>query len=531
MRKSILLSLLIFATAAFAQSNQELNQLRKLTDATLRINALYVDTVDTGKLVENAIEGMLEKLDPHSSYIPKEEVDKMNEPLVGNFEGIGVQFQMIDDTLYVEQTIVGGPSEKVGILPGDRIVVVNDSSIAGVKMSSTDIMKRLRGKKGTMVRVKILRRGIDELIEFRIVRDKIPLYSIDATYLINDSIGYIKLSKFSATTKDEFTKALSSLQAKGITSLVLDLQSNGGGYMNAATALADEFLPNNALIVYTKSRELPGRPSRFDYRASYKGGFKNGKLIILVDEYSASASEILAGAVQDWDKGVIVGRRTYGKGLVQQPIMLTDGSMLRLTMSRYYTPSGRSIQRPYKDGVEKYRNDLVERYNHGELTNADSIHFPDSLRHQTLRFGRTVYGGGGIMPDFFVPLDTTFTSAYLTKMIAKGVVQSFVSKFIEKNEKQLQKDFPVFEKYCADFSLQEEDLTTLTQMAEAEKVPFDSLGFARSKQFLSTQIKALIARRLWGQTEFYQVYNIENEAYRKAIEILIDPKMYDAILR
>lgn len=500
-------------------------QYGKLFEATARIRTLYVDTVNENKLQEDAIIGMLQKLDPHSTYIPKEEVKEMNEPLVGSFEGIGVQFQMLEDTLFVEQTISGGPSEKVGILPGDRIVFVNDSCIAGVKMSTPKIMKRLRGKKGTEVAIKVLRRGNKELIDFKIIRDKIPLFSVDAAYMIAPEIGYIKLNKFSATSKNEFDEAFDKLQKQGMTSLIFDLQTNGGGYLQTAYQLADDFLSNKQMIVYTE-----GRADRMNYVASGKGKFEQGKLIFLVNEYSASASEILSGAVQDWDRGLIVGRRTYGKGLVQQPVSLSDGSLIRLTTARYYTPAGRCIQKPYSEGVEKYKQDVVERYNRGELNNEDSIHFPDSLRKETLILKRTVYGGGGIMPDYFVPLDTSFNSPYLTKIVAKGVVNEFASKYFEKHKDEMTKAYPNFEPYNANFVIPEAGLQELIALATAEKIPFNQTEFDKSKQFLKTQLKALFARRIWDLNAFYQVMNTENEACKKALEILTSPGLYESIL-
>ncbi|MDR1678658.1 MAG: S41 family peptidase [Prevotellaceae bacterium] len=526
MKKNIILALLIvYSSSIFSQNKLEFI---KLLEASMKIKTLYVDTINNDKMMESAIKGILESLDPHSVYIPKEEVKKMNEPLVGNFEGIGVQFQMLDDTLFVENTITDGPSERVGILPGDRIVAVNDSSIAGQKMTTTDIMKRLRGKKGTTVSVKVLRRGIPELIDFKITRDKIPLYSVDASYMATPTIGYIKLSKFSATSEKEFDAAFRKLQKQGLKDLILDLQSNGGGYLQTAIELADKFLGGKQLIVYTKGRN----DKQTNYIASSRGEYRNGRLILLIDEYSASASEILSGAVQDWDRGIIVGRRSYGKGLVQQPINLSDGSIIRLTTSRYYTPSGRSIQRPYKDkSVSNYRHDVVERYNRGELMQEDSIHFPDSLRRQTLVLKRPVYGGGGIMPDIFVPLDTSYTSKYLTNIVAKGIVNSFASKFIEAHETELKKQYPSFEKFDAHFEVTDSILRQLVKTAENEKVEFDQEGFQRSKQFLAIQLKALFARRLWSINEFYQVYNTENEICKKAIEILSTPDMYENVLR
>lgn len=516
----------LFISASFAQKSKQIQQeMSKLNDATNKIRNLYVDTVNTHELVENAIVGMLEKLDPHSVYIPKEEVSQKSEPLLGNFEGIGVQFQMMADTLHVEQTIAGGPSEKVGILPGDRIVIVNDTTIAGVKMTSSDIMKRLRGKKGTSVMVKVARRGISDLIEFKIVRDKIPLYSVDVAYMIKPTIGYIKLSKFSLTTQEEFETALKSLKKQGMKNLIFDLQGNGGGYLSAATDILNEFLKKNQLIVYTE-----GRLGRKNFISQGRGMYQNGKIIVLTDEYSASASEIFSGAIQDWDRGLIVGRRTFGKGLVQQQLMLNDGSMIRLTMSRYYTPSGRSIQRPYGDGVEKYNKELVERYNRGELIHEDSIHFPDSLKKETLVLKRTVYGGGGIMPDYFVPLDTTFNSSYLTKLIAKGVLSSFVSQYFEIHGDEMVKNYPTFEKFNTLFNTTESQLQELLQIAENEKIEFNKDEYEKSKSFISTQLKALFARRLWDMGEYYKVMNSENDACQKAIEIFSTKNMYEDIL-
>lgn len=501
------------------------SQYGKLYEATARIKGLYVDTINDTKLQEDAIIGMLQKLDPHSTYIPKDEVKEMNEPLVGSFEGIGVQFQMLEDTLYVEQTISGGPSEKVGVLPGDRIVIVNDTSIAGVKMSTPKIMKRLRGKKDTEVNIKVLRRGNKDLIDFKIIRDKIPLFSIDASYMIAPGVGYIKLNKFSATSNKEFDEAFEKLKTQGMTTLIFDLQSNGGGYLQTAYKLADDFLSSKQLIVYTE-----GRSGRTNYVASEKGCFREGKLILLVNEYSASASEILSGAVQDWDRGIVLGRRTFGKGLVQQPVSLSDGSMIRLTTARYYTPSGRCIQKPYEEGIDKYKHDVVERYNKGELINEDSIHFPDSLRKETLVLKRAVYGGGGIMPDFFVPMDTSFNSPYLTKIVAKGVVNEFASKYFEKHKVEMQQAYPSFDIYNTKFILSDEVLQEMIAIATAEKVAFIQADFDKSKRFLKVQLKALFARKMFDLNAFYQVMNGENEACQKAVEILSTPNMYDSIL-
>lgn len=402
MKKLFTLFICSLFIGAHAQNKLLNSPSRKLQLAEFAISNLYVDKVDEGKLVEAAIIRMLEELDPHSTYSDPEEVKRLNEPLQGNFDGIGIQFNMATDTLFVIQPVSGGPSEKVGILAGDRIIQVNDTVIAGVKMSTEEVMRRLRGPKGSKVNVKVQRNGVNELLPFTIKRDKIPVYSLDATYMVNSTTGYIRISRFAATTGDEFRTALHKLQSQGMKDLILDLQGNGGGYLNAAIEVCDQLLGKKELIVYTEGRRNP----RSEFEAKGDGDFLNGRLVVLVDEYSASASEIVTGAIQDWDRGIVVGRRTFGKGLVQRPIDLPDGSMIRLTVARYYTPSGRCIQKPY-ESVEQYNRDLIERYNRGEMLSADSIHFPDSLKARTLKLGRTVYGGGGIMPDYFVPIDTT----------------------------------------------------------------------------------------------------------------------------
>ena len=500
----------------------------KLGYAVYAIENLYVDTVNQNKLVEDAIIALLEKLDPHSEYMTAKEAKDMNEPLQGNFEGIGIQFNMMKDTLFVIQTIAGGPSERVGLMAGDRIIAVNDSVIAGVNMSNTDIMKRLRGKKGTIVYVKVLRRGAGDLIDFKITRDKIPIYSLDASYMIDKKkkIGYIKLNRFSSTTHDEFKKACKELQAQGMKSLILDLQGNGGGYMNAATDLANEFLKEKQLIVYTEG----ANQNRQTVNASGKGIFEKGDLVVLVDEGSASSSEIVAGALQDWDRAVLVGRRTFGKGLVQRPIPFSDGSMMKLTTARYYTPAGRCIQKPYSEGEKQYRDDILIRYKHGELTNADSIHFADSLKYNTKVSGRIVYGGGGIMPDCFVPIDTARYSDFHRNLIAKGVLNRYTLDYFEKNRDDLKQNYTDFDKFNTDFSVTDEMMQNLLKAADDEKVKFDEEQYERSKPLIQLQIKALITQNLFSQNEYYRVINTVNNALNKAIEIIGDSKEYGKLL-
>lgn len=508
------LSSILISNTLSAQSNQAA---RKLQLAEFAISRLYVDEVNEEELVEKAITSMLEELDPHSTYTNAEEARKMNEPLEGEFEGIGIQFQMMEDTLLVVQPVSGGPSEKVGILAGDRITAVEDTLIAGVKMSTEEIMSRLRGPKGSVVKLTIIRRDIDEPLTFDVKRDKIPIYSLDASYMITPTTGYIRLNKFGANTIEEFQAALSKLQGQGMKDLILDLQGNGGGYLNAAIDLANEFLPQKSLIVYTEGKAS----KRSEFVAKGNGNFLKGKLVVLVDEYSASASEIVSGAIQDWDRGTIVGRRTFGKGLVQRPIDLPDGSMIRLTIARYYTPSGRCIQKPYEKGEEEdYDNDLAKRLEHGELMHADSIHLPDSLMFKTKRLGRTVYGGGGIMPDYFVPIDTTLYSDYHRDLVAKGVVIKTTLNYIEKNRKALTKNYRKFDDYNRKFEVSNELLDELRKEGEKSGVAFNETEYNTSLPRIKTQLKALIARDIWEMSEYYQVMNQTDNVVQQALKII-----------
>lgn len=535
--KKILFIIACWCLATVQAQNSNNEALRKLQMAEFAITNLYVDKVDENKLVEEAIIRMLAQLDPHSTYNNAEEVKKMNEPLQGNFEGIGVQFQMIEDTLLVIQPVSNGPSEKVGILAGDRIVAVNDSAIAGVKMSTEDIMARLRGPKDSEVKLTVVRRGVDDSLFFTVKRDKIPILSLDASYMIQPQTGYIRVNRFGATTAEEFVKALKALQKKGMKDLILDLQGNGGGYLNAAIDLANEFLQQKELIVYTEGRAA----RRSDFFAKGTGNFKQGRLVVLVDEYSASASEIVTGAVQDWDRGVVVGRRTFGKGLVQRPLDLPDGSMIRLTVARYYTPSGRCIQKPYDNtanldgrtggegGQEKYNQELTDRFNHGEMIHADSIHFADSLKVRTKRMERIVYGGGGIMPDFFVPIDTTRYTDYHRNLVAKGVVIKGVAKYIEKRRKELQNLYKKFEAFNEKFEIDDEMLAGLRTLADNEKIAFNEEQYSRSLPLIKTQLKALIARDLWDMNEYFQVMNATNSSVDQALKILNEGKYEETI--
>lgn len=528
MKKRLFFAILLLSLvtgAMWAQGQSE--GMRKLSLADFAITNLYVDEVDEGKLVEDAIRGMLEQLDPHSTYTTAEETKEMNEPLQGNFSGIGIQFNMNKDTLYVIQTIVGGPSEKVGIQAGDRIISVNDTTIAGVKMKNTDIMKRLRGKAGTVVRVTVLRKGVAEPIEFRIVRDNIPIYSIDASYMVDKETGYIRVSRFAMNTDKEFSDAVKALKKKGMKNLIVDLQGNGGGFLTSAIAMADEFLSDGQTIVYTEGRRSP----RDDAFATKQGLFQQGKLVLLVDESSASASEILSGAVQDWDRGIIVGRRTFGKGLVQRPIPFPDGSMIRLTIARYYTPSGRSIQKPYDKGHEAYERELLDRFNHGELIYTDSIHFPDSLQFKTLNNGRTVYGGGGIMPDVFIPLDTTIYTDFHRDLLAKGVLNQYPVDYLDDHRKELMSKYKNMEQFDAGFVVTDEMFADLLQKAEAEKVKYNEEQYLKSKELIGAQVKALIARDMFDMTAYFKIMNPKNASFVKAMEIIRSDEEYNRLLQ
>ena len=501
----------------FSNKGKE-SPLGKLSIAEWSITNLYVDSVDENKLVEDAIRGMLEKLDPHSAYSTPKETKQMNEPLSGSFEGIGVQFNMMEDTLVVIQPTTKGPSEKVGIIAGDRIVGVNDTAIAGVKMSREEIMRRLRGPKGTVARLKIVRQGIKDTLLFNVVRDKIPVKSIDAAYMVRPGVGLIRIGNFGATTYQEFMEALSQLKQEGMTDLLLDLQGNGGGYLQAAADIGSEFLQQGDLIVYTEGRRVPRR----DYKAQTSGRFRQGRVIVLVDEYTASAAEIVTGAIQDQDRGLVVGRRTFGKGLVQRPIDLPDGSMIRLTIAHYYTPSGRCIQKPYEKGKQKdYAMDVVNRLKHGELTNKDSIHFADSLKYYTLHKHRTVYGGGGIMPDYFVPLDTLRYTKFHRELAAKSVIVNQNLRYMDQYRKKLKKQYPTFAQFKADYSVPQSYIDTILKEGEKQNIkPKDDEELQKTLPYLKIQLKALVARDLWDMSEYYSIFNEESDIVKKALELL-----------
>jgi len=508
--------LALFLTAGLnAQSRQQRTATFKVAQLFDWIANNYVDTINMNKLSEDVIRKTLQQLDPHSQYITKDEVRAMNEPLEGSFDGIGVSFNILNDTILIISAIQGGPSEKVGITGGDKIITVNGENVAGTGIKNSGVFTRLRGPKGTEVTVGIHRRGYSELLFFRVVRDKIPLYSIDAAYKVTDGIGYIKLSRFSATSKKEFDDAIQQLKKDGVTGLILDLTGNGGGYMETAVQLANEFLERGKLIVYTEGKNSPRR----EYRANSSGKFTTGKLVVMIDEGSASASEILAGAVQDWDRGIIVGRRSFGKGLVQSQMIFADSSMLRLTVSRYHTPSGRAIQKPYNTINDEYaRGTMQTRLQTGELMGQTQNPDADTMKYQTLVKKRTVHGGGGITPDVFVAMDTTYYTDYYRKLIGFGIFNRFVLNYVDKNRQNIKRQYPTFERFDKNFAVTEAMLEELQVFAEKEGLDRKPEMFAKSQQHLELWLKGSIARDLWDRVELYQVVNRSNPIFLKALE-------------
>jgi carboxyl-terminal processing protease len=507
----------IWIGATFAEPKSDRNDLKaalyKLQEIITYINRDYVDSVNTNELVEHGIQKMLEKLDPHSSYIPAKDASLAKSQLDGEFDGIGVEFGIIRDTIYVVAPLTGGPSEKLGIQSGDQIIKVDGKNVAGTGITNRDVFDLLRGPKNSKVNIDIKRKNESDLIAFEVTRDKIPQYSINASYMATSDIGYIKVTRFAATTHEEFKKALKELKEQGMKKLILDLQGNPGGYMGAAINMADEILDNNALIV---SQE--GKMSRYNQKAYAvkPGSFEDGNIIVLINEGSASASEILAGAVQDNDRGLIVGRRSFGKGLVQMPIDLSDGAELRLTIARYYTPSGRSIQKPYGED-EDYSADWSYRLEHGEFFSADSIKFNDSLKYETIS-GRTVYGGGGIMPDYFVPLDTTMASAYINRLMNSDSSREFILDYLDNNKKKFEN--MSFEEYDKNFQISENMLQDLIKVGEKNKVKFNEKDFNKSKDYLKILIKANMGRNIYDDNAFYKIINeTVNESFIQALNL------------
>jgi carboxyl-terminal processing protease len=552
---SILLGMIFISGSVELKAQDVQNSTAKFSRLLRLVDSYYVDSTNVDDLTEKAIVEVLRGLDPHSVYISKAEVEKMNEPLQGNFEGVGISFNVFHDTLMVVGTIPGGPSEKVGIRSGDRIVSVDAKNIAGIGLKNTDVYDYLRGKKGTKVDLQVRRKGEANLLDFTVIRDKIPINSLDASYMLNENTGYIKLNKFSATTSTEFFDAIKALKATSkINSLVLDLRGNGGGYLNAATELADQFLTAYKLIVYTEGLHAEKK----EYSSTALGELEQGKLVVLIDEGSASASEIVAGAIQDWDRGVLIGRRSYGKGLVQQPFPLTDGSMIRLTTAHYYTPSGRCIQKPYTDGVDAYQKDYQHRIEKGELFSKDSIVQNKTEKFLTKVSKRTVYGGGGIMPDLFVPLDTSKYYVYYNTLNRKNVVYTGVLDIMDANRDEFKQKYPDFKTFNDKFVITDEmvdkimaagdkiDADKMTidadgnpvevksnkNQVEAKKVNTepDAKSIAFARPLLKKQMKALIARDLFSVSHYFQIMNAEDETIQKAIEVINKKGEYEKVL-
>ena len=517
MKKKIVLFLVVqslITATAWAQPDPKTTT-DKFASLLNYIEYMYVDSVNSKELTEKAIISLLEELDPHSTYISAEELQEANEPLEGSFDGIGVQFNILHDTIMVVEPIQGGPSEKLGIRGGDKIVSVDGVNMAGIGVKNTDVFKKLRGPRGTKVKVGILRKGVPGVSTYEIVRDKIPIYSIDAAYMAAEGVGYIKVSRFAKTTTEELRKALDDLKKKGLCDLVLDLQDNGGGMLSAAIDMCDEFLDKDKLIVFTKGRAFP--EEKTNAKPRIKGRFEEGRLVVLIDESSASASEIVSGAIQDWDRGVIVGRRSFGKGLVQRPVPLPDGSMVRLTVQKYYTPAGRCIQKPYEKGLEDYEMDYLKRLKNGEFFHADSIKFSEKDKYETRLTHRTVYGGGGIMPDIFVPFDSSGTSWYFSDLRFSQAFNAFAFDFVQ----QRRNKWKTIEDFDKNFTVSEAILNQFVQFAQKEiKIAKDKEGLAHSKTLIVKTLKAEIARQLWLEDGYYRITNKTDNEVQRALKYL-----------
>ena len=528
MKGKFLIILLAISQLCFAQSKsvKPAETIQKLNTTLYIIDNYYVDSTDLPKLTEEAIVAMLKSLDPHSAYIAAKDVKKANENLEGSFEGVGVTFQILRDTILVVSAVPGGPSERVGIMAGDRIVTIDGEDAFGKKVNNEYVTKHLRGKKGTKVMLGIRRGDDHELIDFEVVRDKIPLNSINTWFMVDNKIGYIKLDQFAAKSAEEFEKALKDLKKQGMKSLIFDLRGNSGGYLQTAFELGNEFLGTDKTVVFTEGL----KSNKTFYHTDKDGSFRDGRLVVLIDEGSASASEIVSGAIQDWDRGVLIGRRSFGKGLVQRPFTLPDGAVIRLTTARYHTPTGRCIQRSYDKGSEDYFKEMTKRLEHGEYYHADSIKFPDSLKYYTLTSGRTVYGGGGIMPDIFMPVDTTYSTKLFTDMVRKTVFNSYCIEYVLANRDKIKKEYANFNKYNKKFAVSDTMMEDFKNEAERKGVKWNDEQYARSEAWIKLRIKAVIAQDVWDIGKFYQVVMEDDKMIQKAVEVLKSSEEYDKIL-
>lgn len=525
-RKFVLPVAMWLIVTSFASGQMFTENALKFGRALALIESFYVDSANQSLLTEKAIIEVLKNLDPHSVYMSAEEVRESNEGLEGNFEGIGIQFNILYDSIIVISPIPGGPSEKAGLRAGDRIVTIDGENVAGKGITTNGVRKRLLGDKGTRVLVGIYRRGTGEINDYIIIRDKIPVNSLDAAYMLSDDVGFIKLNRFAATSEQEFQGAISSLRKQGMKNLIIDLRGNPGGYLEAAIRLTDQFFNSRRLIVYLEGLKTP----RQEYYSKTTGTLSDARIVVLVDEGSASASEILSGALQDWDRGVIVGRRTFGKGLVQNGFYFNDGSALRLTIARYYTPTGRLIQSPYDDGTDKYIIDYYSRFSHGELFSADSINLPDSLKFNTLVNKRVVYGGGGIMPDIFIPVDTSWYSDYYALLIRKNVITEFALGYTDSNREKLKSRYKNFEEFNLNFSFTDKDIDLFTASGEKNGVPYNEKEFAISRKQVLTVLKGLVARDLWDMAEYYKVVYDNDQTVLEALKLISDQARYNSIL-
>jgi len=519
---AITLATIIVSANALSQTVND--EILKFARTLGLIEAYYVDTANIGKLTEKAIVEILKTLDPHSTYTSAKDVRDMRDQLTGNFDGIGIQFNILRDSIIVVEPIAGGPSERVGLRAGDRIVVIDNEKVTGIGLNNAAVRSRLLGARGTKVNVLVYRKGENELLDFIITRDRIPIYSLDASYMLNDDVGYIKLNKFAATTEREFSEAVAKLQNdNNMQHLVLDLRGNGGGYMLAATQIAEKFFSDRKLLVYISGR----RARRQNYNSAGNGNLASMRIVVLTDETSASASEILAGALQDWDRGVIMGRRTFGKGTVQNEFDLQDGSMIRLTTARYYTPAGRSIQSPYDEGYDRYYENFYRR----DVFTADNINLPDSLKHTTLINKRTVYGGGGIIPDVFVAVDTTYSTQYLRRLFAREYLfDNFAVDYFDKNYTQLTDKYKNFSEFKSDFQFSQEDINDFIARAEAAGVGYNEQQFNTSREVILLNLKGYLATNLWQTSESLEIVQQNDKVIERALQVISDVKVYNEVL-